>query len=96
MVSGVQRIRCYPFANHLFWKRNIFDTVFFRPPVAMSEDGSEFQLPRDREHLEYGKVLLLFNLRLPGDLDRSREVSCAFVKYYDRYQVRGTSRPMCD
>jgi hypothetical protein len=87
LVPGVQRVRCYPFANHTFWNRNIYDTVFFRPPAGLSESG--FELPRDRDSLEYGKVLLLFQLRLPGRMGRVREVACAYVKYFDKYLARG-------
>ncbi len=67
----------------------MFDTVFFRSPKATTDTGSTFQLPEDRDELEYGKVLLFFKLRLPGLLGRVREVSCAFVKYYDKYLVKG-------
>ena len=88
LVTGVQRVWCYPFANHRFWKRNICDTVFFRSPKIDSEADSTFQLPRDRDQLEYGKVLLFFKIRIPGLFGRVRELACAFVKYYDKYLVK--------
>lgn len=86
LADGVQRVRCYPFPKHTFQGRNIKDTVFLRPIIA---GGGHFQLPRDKNKLEYGRVLLIFKMRIPGKLGRVQEVECAFIKYFDKYLAQG-------
>ncbi len=85
LAEGPQRVRCYPFSNHQFQSRNILDNVFFQPV----ESSQSFTLPRDRQLLQYGRVLLLFKMKVPGVLGRFKEVECAFIKYYDLYKPRG-------
>ena len=103
LAEGVQRIRCYPFKHivdsdgeieveeHLFRDKNLTDAVFLMP--VNTEDRNDFVLPRDKEHLEYAKVLLFFQIRVKGKHERPQEENCAFVKYFDKYLVKGMS--MC-
>ena len=82
--DGVQRVRCFPFANHDYQHHNLRDTVLIRPTGSKN-----FKLPRDEAQLEYGRVILLFKILVPGVLGRTREAECAFVKYFDKYLVQG-------
>jgi hypothetical protein len=86
-AEGTQRIRCYPFANHTFQDRNIMDPVFFLP----MEPKEDFALPEDKDLLEYGRVVLLFSVLLPGHLGKYREHDLAMVRYMDRYRVKGNN-----
>lgn len=86
-VAGMQRVRSYPFESHQFQGRRLKDTVFFRPVRCADEDG--FKLPEDKDSLEYGTVLLFFKIKIRGKLGRGREVSLAFIKYFDKYLVEG-------
>jgi hypothetical protein len=86
LATGVQKVRCFPFEYHKFQGRTIKDTVFLRPLSAQ-----EFKLPENKQDLEYGRVQLLFQIRLPGKLGRSRLVECAFIKYYGKYEVEGSA-----
>ncbi len=87
LATGVQKVRCFPFEYHKFQGRTIKDTVFLRPVSAQ-----EFKLPENKQDLEYGRVQLLFQIRLPGKLGRSRLVECAFIKYYGKYEVEGSAK----
>ena len=86
LATGVQKVRCFPFEYHKYQGRTIKDTVFLRPLSAQ-----EFKLPENKQDLEYGRVQLLFQIRLPGKLGRSRLVDCAFIKYYGKYEVQGSA-----
>ena len=99
LADGVQRVRCYPFQDfvdsdgeievegHQFHDRNLTDAVFLLP--VNTEDRDDFVLPRDKEHLQYAKVLLLFQIRVRGNHGRPREEDCAFIQYLDKYLVKG-------
>lgn len=86
LADGYQRVRCYPFESHKFHKCNPLDAVFIIP---MTHSPSLFQLPRDRDLVQYVKVLLLFKIEIPGKLGRLRKIDCAFVKYFEKYLVKG-------
>jgi hypothetical protein len=61
------------------------DPVFFLP----MEPKDDFALPEDKDMLEYGRVVLLFSVLLPGHLGKYREHDLAMVQYLDRYRVKG-------
>ena len=75
LVIGVQRVRCYPFQNHQFNGRNILDPVFMKP----LHSANDFKLPRDRESLEYGRVLLFTPPLPPSTPPSSPFVSCILL-----------------
>ncbi len=84
LCDGVQRIRCYPFPTHTFHKRNLQHTVFLLPVDATDD----FQLPRDKAFLQYGRVLLFFRIRIEVEEEISF-LDCAFIKYFDIYKAPG-------
>ena len=85
MCEGVQRIRCYPFSDHQYNDRNIKDNIFLKPIAA----GEHFNLPNDKDELQYAQVQLLFKCMVITRKGNLREVSLAFIKYYEKYTVRG-------
>jgi hypothetical protein len=87
-ADGAQRIRCFPFQGHTFQGRNIMDNVFLLPVDARRS----FKLPQDKDQLEFGRTLLLFKIQIPAPLGSWQERSLAFVKYYDKYRVKGVSQ----
>ena len=64
------------------------DNVFLLPVDARRS----FKLPRDKDRLEFGRTLLLFKIQIPGRFGSWHERSLAFVKYYDKYRVKGVSQ----
>lgn len=83
LCDGVQRIRCYPFPKHSFHGRRLLHTVFLLPVSATRH----FSLPRDKDSLQYGRVLLLFRILVSGAFGKIRPLDCAFIKYFDVYRV---------
>jgi hypothetical protein len=88
LADGVQRVRCYPFSGHQFHGLNPMDAIFFIP---VTHHPSEFELPKDKDQIEYGKVLLFFKIIIPGRRGRWRTIECAFIKYFEKYLVKGES-----
>ena len=64
------------------------DNVFLLPVDARRS----VKLPQDKDQLEFGQTLLLFKIQIPAPLGSWQERSLAFVKYYDKYQVKGVSQ----
>lgn len=85
LCEGVQRIRCYPFPKHTFHGRNAMDLVFMLPVSATGQ----FSLPADKALLQYGRVLLYFQILVRGRLGKVKTLDCAFIKYFDVYNVPG-------
>ena len=88
LADGVQRVRCYPFLGHQFHGFNPTDAVLFIPGT---HHLSKFNLPKDRDLIEYAKVLLFFKIIIPGQRGRLRTIECTFIDYIEKYLVKGES-----
>lgn len=86
LADGLQRVRCYPFSNHKYHEAIHKDAVFIIPVTHSPE---QFKLPRDKELLQYAKVLLFFKIRIRGHLGLPQTLELAFIKYFDVYSLEG-------